>query len=319
MKAFNYGLVALTLFSLLGCQTTNKAIGVKSENGTPQCGYEEMASNEYMLSEFIRGKYITNVISSVSNSYGDPQFNNKEYFAPLAHQKFKFTDEEFKNAYYYLNGNPKVNLKSDTVELNGVPYTYRNNSKVKIITEGCLEYWFERGTYITSTVQNVEKADGGNFILKDYFDVLGKNNLSINNEKATIEHDKFTNTSTIKSSYDNKMLLRAWYKSSELKKPKTIQLYADVVFLDSWGHLDTAYTDDSNVRKLTKIGTDVDCSGKSLIGSCYLTETVGVEIPVEYLENKKDGFEVKVMGSGSKVIKVKGYLVKQMLDALASL
>ncbi|GAA78187.1 hypothetical protein [Pseudoalteromonas sp. BSi20495] len=320
-KSFSLLLIAI---GLAGCQSTSstpKSVGNKLDNGVVDCGYNNIDSAEYIKAPDYKMRYITNIFSSDPTAQYEKQFNNPSYFAPLATEKFKITSTEIKNKYYYNNatGKPNSRLKTDNVLIDGNRYEYQNASDVKVITESCKVYWLKRIQYIEQTVSNVSLSDGSDFVVKNYEEILGANNFrKFNPPEAKVTYDKFTKISKIESTFDNSLMLRTWVKNNVKDKPKKIQIYADVHFLDKWGHLSKAFTETGLVTEITKIDTDIDCSNSKLLGGCSLTETIGISLPYSFYESHKQGFEVKVQGTRSKVIKVKDYQVQQILDAVAS-
>jgi hypothetical protein len=316
--------ILLIIASLNGCQSISSApetVGNTLDNGVIDCGYENINSAEYVKAPDYKMKYITNIFSSDPTSISEKQFYNQSYFAPLATEKFKITSTEIKNKYYYgTAGEPNSRLKKDNKIIDGERYEYQNASDVKIITESCKVYWLKRGQYMDLTVRNLRLADGSEFKVSNYEDLLGSNNfMKFTAPEAKVTYDKFTKTSKIESTLDRNLMLRTWMKDNSVGRPKEIQIYADVRFLDKWGHLEKAFTETGIVTEITKIDTDIDCSTKRLLGGCSLTETVGVSLPYAFYESNKQGFEVKLQGTRSKVIKVKDYQIQQVLDAVTKL
>jgi len=155
--------------------------------------------------------------------------------------------------------------------------------------------------------------------LDDYKFILGEKNLKpFQIPPAKIENDKFKNTIKITGLYDNNMMFRAWGSTKTGKlNDSNVQLYADVKFLENWAQLEQAYDENANERKLVKIDKDANCSNKYL--GCQLTETVGVELPINYLKTKPNGFELKVSGKQERILKIASYQIKQILDAVKNL
>lgn len=309
-------LIAIS-FLVTGCQTTApKATLATSSVNTPSeqttklgCGYDENNQPEYELTDLAK-QYVTNSIKSTPNGNYDPQYNNKKYFDPVVNNTFKFSVETQKNKFY------ERFQKDDIFELNGKPYIYSGYEMVKIITSSCQVFWYERGNYASQTMRNIQRADGNKFGLTDYQFILGDKNINeFQPPKAKIVHDKFKNSIKITGLYDNNMMFRDWGSTKTGKLDDDyVQLYADVKFLGEWAHLDHAYDEDANRRKLVKIDTDIDCSSDVL--GCQLTETIGIELPISYLETKPNGFEVKVSGKQERVLKISSYQTAQILDAI---
>ncbi|ANQ19622.1 hypothetical protein [Vibrio natriegens] len=156
-----------------------------------------------------------------------------------------------------------------------------------------------------------------------------KNNLSMKPteppapvvpQTAEIERDKFTGKFTIRTHYKDGMMFRAWGDNVSNKLVSDqVQLYADVLCWGEYCSLDSSYDENSNERKLMPIASDVDCSLVKYTGdesSCKITETIGIDIPVSYLKQKRNGFEIKVMGRKSAIIKVSGDQVRQILEGI---
>ena len=286
-----------------GCQTTSTASSSKD------CGYYENNQPEYVLSD--SGKqYITNHVKSTNVGSHEPQFKNKKYFDPVINNAFKFSDTSSKKPFY-------SSLQQDDIfEIDKKLYIYSGYKMVKIITSTCQVFWYERENYARATLSGIRRADGKELNIQDHKFILGKNNLKeFIIPKATIKEDKFKNTIKIIGLYDNGMMFRDWGSIKTRKmNDNSVQLYADVKFLKDWAHLDHAYDEDANRRKLTRIDTDVDCSGVFL--GCWLTETIGIDLPISYLQQKTDGFKVKVAGKKELVLNVSSYQVKQILDAI---
>lgn len=319
-KPFSLLLIAI---GLAGCQSTSstpKSVGNKLDNGVVDCGYNNIDSAEYIKAPDFQMRYITNMFSSDATSVSEKQLYNKSYFSPLATEKFKVTATEIKNKYYYnASGTPNSRLKKDNRIIDGERYEYQNASDVKILTESCKVYWLERGQYIDLTVRNLRLANGGEFKPSNFEELLGSNNFrKFTAPEAKVTYDKFTKISKIESTFDDNLMLRTWMTDGAKDKPSEIQIYSNIRFLDKWGHLSKAFTETGLVTEITKIDTDIDCSTKKLLGGCSLTETIGVSLPYSFYESHKQGFEVKVQGTRSKVIKVKDYQVQQILDAVAT-
>lgn len=323
MKTKLCALLALGL--LAGCQTTSKSnlIGkkVETQSGSvkQECGYDQIQSSEYRVADDYEMKYITNIFSTDPTASYEKNFNNPNFFAPLANEKFKFTSKEIKNKFYYnADGKPNFRLKKDNKIIDGVRYEYQNASDVMVITENCRVYWFERSQYLDITSKGIKNADSSDLTAANYEEIMGPNNFwPFVPPSAEVYFDKFKKTTEIKSSFDSNVMLRTWAR--ENSKPNEIQIYADVKFLDKWGHLERAYTETGETADIVKIQTDVNCETRSVLGACTLTETVGFSFPISFFESNRSGFEIKVEGTRSKIIKVKDYQVSQVLHAISKL
>lgn len=313
---WNLALPAISLSLLIvGCQATAPTVNSGSPSGKTakaECGFYQTDQPEYELTQFAK-QYVTNSVRSVPGESFDPQFRNSNYFKPVMENTFKFSLDTRKHSFY------NKYQKDDIFELGDQSYVYSGYEMVKIITSTCQIFWFERGNFASLTLANVQRADGKELSLSDYKFILGEKNVKpFQIPPAKIENDKFKNTIKITGLYDNNMMFRAWgsTKTGKLNDPN-VQLYADVKFLENWAHLEHAYDENANQRKLVKIDKDANCSNKYL--GCELTETVGIEIPISYLRTKPDGFELKVSGKQERILKIPNYQIKQILDAVKNL
>ncbi|ELA9389658.1 hypothetical protein [Vibrio diabolicus] len=302
--------IGFTVSILVGCQSTAPTYTGNGSTSAESCNFAGISGTSFTPTAMTR-RYITNTFNSVPDSY-DPQLSNKDYFAPLQTESFKFTGKTIPKK---LASRFK---KEDRVEIDEKPYVFSGFEWAEVVTESCKVYWYERGNYVKTMKEGVVKSDGTDFTIADYKSFFGEKNFrEFVVAPAEVKRDKFKETITIRGDYDDGILFRAWGSTKTNKLlDNTVQLYADVKFRENWAFLDSAYDEDANKRKLTKIDSDTDCSTSSLGLGCILTETVGIEIPISYLETKPNGFEIKVSGKSESIIKVKGYQVRQILDGV---
>lgn len=295
---------------MFGCQSTAPTYTGSNNSSSEECNFTEISGTSFTPTALTK-RYITNSFKSSPDSY-DPQLSNKDYFAPLQTESFKFTGKTVPKKL------ASTFKKEDRIEIDGKPYVFNGFEWAEIVTESCKVYWYDRGNYVKLMKEDVVKSNGTDFTVIDYKSLLGTKNFhEFIIPPAEVTRDKFKETITVRGDYDDGILLRTWGSTRTNKLlDDTIQLYADVKFRENWAFLDSAYDEDANERKLTKIDTDTDCSASSLGLGCMLTETVGIEIPISYLEAKQNGFEIKVSGKSESIIKVKGYQVRQILDGI---
>lgn len=302
--------IGFTASILTGCQSTAPTYTGNGTSSDNSCNYASISGTSFTPTVMTR-RYITNRFKSSPDSY-EPQLSNKDYFSPLQTESFKFTGKTIPKK---LSSTYK---KEDRVEVDGNPYVFSGFEWAEVVTESCKLYWYDRGNYVKVMKEEVVKSNGTDFTIADYKSFFGEKNFrELVISPAEVERDKFKETITIRGDYDDGILLRAWgsTKTNKLLN-NTVQLYANINFMENWAFLDSAYDEDANKRKLTKIDTDTDCSTSSLGLGCKLTETVGIEFPISYLETKPDGFEVKVSGKSEAIITVKGYQVRQILNGV---
>ena len=95
------------------------------------------------------------------------------------------------------------------------------------------------------------------------------------------------------------------------KEVKFIQLYTNLYFIDKWGFVKNAVDTNGVYHDVTKISTDTSCSSSG----CTLTETIGIDLSLDFLKNNQNGFEIKAFGTREKIINVPSVMIKSFLKA----
>lgn len=317
----NKFLLLVLVLVFTGCQATgtaNKSVINKTKTSSSlvtkiddsQCSAEVYAAIAGPEFSYIgKDKYLKlyfNVVSDSSNY----KYTDADYL-PLSGLKFKFTGTLAPKEFKSQNPYKKV------ITIDGVPVEFDSNIKSAVITESCHTYWFSghiNYDYITGESAGIfEKIDKTKLTVEDFKYVYGPDNVKPYAPKVKIDVDKFAKTATISTEYQDSLMLRAWTDSGLSKKPKEIQIYTEIMLLD-WAHFDRAISDDGNKRTLVRIDTDVrNCGG---VLGCQVYETVGVSVPLGYVEKNVEGFEVQVYGQQKKVIKVPKYQITSILEAI---
>lgn len=144
-----------------------------------------------------------------------------------------------------------------------------------------------------------------------------------------ITHDKFEKSTQVKGArtlratndFYDKTFFRAWVvdesRTKELGIPEGLdftpmQLYVIAHGYD-WMFLDRAMDINGQEFTVKRIDSDVSCS----TAACSHFEHVGVDITKKYLQEHKEGFELKLAGrGGAKIITVSKEQIEQILTAL---
>ncbi|WP_143872537.1 hypothetical protein [Catenovulum sediminis] len=317
MKHQNFHILLIGLV-LMGCQATGPTSQntytskstAKNLNDCTSESYNNLPGPEFSYTG--EARYVNhyfNVVPDSSNyKYG------KDYYTPLIESKFKFTGDLAPNEFKYHNPYIKV------LEVDGVAVQFKSNVNSLVVTESCKPFWFSGHVNYNNTLgrgaQIFKKTDGSRVDLNDFQFIYGKSNVTPYEATAVVDIDKFSKRATIKTKYTDGLMLRAWSDSELSKKPDQIQVYKEISLKD-WSYFDRAISDDGQARKLVKIDTDVrDCDGTF---GCWVYETIGVTVPLDYVKNNKDGFEIQVYGKQKSIIKVPKYQISAMLKFLESI
>lgn len=300
--------IALTA-SMTGCMTTQQAtestmVPTKSVDSqqVKNCVYDSMPGSEF--------SYI-----------GDPKYFSLYFEDDQGYLGRSNIGETLKGKKFKFSGNLKpgataINTYPKVLNIQGKDYSFASNVDTAVMFEGCsTALWFKGHVNYNALIEkrSFEKIDKTPFNAQDLAYAYGTKNVKEASYEPIITTDEFDDSSTIKTEYQDRMLLRTWSNSTLTKKPKSFQVYADLLFLHDWGHIRTARTKDGKVHELTKIDTDVDCSGSF---GCSLTETVGVTLPISMLQKNPNGFQIKFYGTREQVISVSGYHVKTLLEGI---
>ncbi|MET4695230.1 hypothetical protein [Endozoicomonas lisbonensis] len=299
--------IATAVFLLTGCATTSQNNNSSAENAPKsinenQCHYNNMPGAEFIYVG--TPKYFSLYFEGDNGYLGKSDIGTK-----LKGKKFKFSGNLAQEKSYQKKYRKILNINGNDIQ-------FDSNVKTAVLFENCeTALWF-KGHVNYDRVQNEDtfiKVDGQPFNVNDLAYAYGTNNVKPAEYKANIEIDGFAKRATIKTEFQDKVMLRAWSDSKMKTKPNEFQVYVDLGFLGDWGHITSARTRDGNKYSVTKINTDVDCSGNL---GCYLTETVGVSLPISFLEENKNGFDIKFYGMQQREVKISGYHVKSLLQGL---
>ena len=282
---------AILVLFISGCATSPQKNSALSENAPKsnsesKCQYSNMPGAEFIYVG--EPKYFSIYFEGDHGYLGGSDIGTK-----LQGKKFKFSgnlaqEEPFKKKY------------KKNVNIGGVDVQFDSNVKTAVLFDNCeTALWFTgHGNYNRIQEKNTFiKADAQPFNINDLTYAYGSNNVKPVEYKVKVDVDDFADIATIKTEFQDKIMLRTWSDSNLKTKPKEFQIYVDLVFFGDWGHIDSARTRDGKKHSITKIGTDVDCGGSF---GCYLTETVGVSLPISFLEKNKNGFDMKFYGSLQK-------------------
>ena len=194
----------------------------------------------------------------------------------------------------------------------GKKYVYADGF-YKGITEDCdivyfeSKYLFEDYSGILTT-QDYQPLDGDNKIeLTKHFENL------ISGLKISVTQDEFEGDKWLKTPVIDNTFLRALIDLNT-NQLRFIQIYSTTEHYSDWAHLDSAKDRRQKSFELVQVDKDVDCSGA--VG-CIMYESVGINIPIDYLVNHPDGIEIQASGrKGKSLIYVPSNSVKLMLEAL---
>ncbi|MDA0125983.1 MULTISPECIES: hypothetical protein [Vibrio] len=298
--------------SLTGCMATQQATksaitptnSVSSQPATT-CVYESMPGAEFSYTG--ESKYFSLYFEDDQGYLGRSNIGET-----LKGKKFKFSGN-LKPDHKAFNKYPKV------LNIQGKDYSFDSNVSTAVMFEGCsTALWFKGHVNYNALIEKkgFEKTNASPFDANDLAYAYGTENVKEASYEPIITTDEFADSSTIKTEYQDRILLRTWSNGKLTRTPKVFQVYADLLFLNDWGHIRTARTKDGKVHELTRIDTDVDCSGSF---GCSLTETVGVTLPLSMLEKNPNGFEIKFYGTREQVVSISSYHVKTLLAGISQI
>ncbi|MGF1694011.1 hypothetical protein [Photobacterium kagoshimensis] len=298
-------IMAACVISFSGCMTTTQ--GIESTSGiiNNKCSYDNLNSNEFVYTG--DPKYFSIYFESDRGYLGKSNIGEQ-----LQGKKFKFSGINKPNDKIF-------NKYTKIMNINGIDYQFDSNVKTAVMFEDCISaLWFKGHVNYNEIkeLKSFKKINGSSFSENDLAFTYGINNVKRAKHEALIDIDDFANTATIKTKYQDGILLRAWSNNKLTQKPKDFQLYVDLKFSGDWGHVKTARTKDGTIYNLTKIDTNADCSGTF---GCILTETVGVTLPISLLKTNQNGFDVKFYGTKNKVITVSSYHIKSLNNGISKL
>jgi len=310
----NLGIWGVFLFFLSGCQLTAPEKYTGNSTNSNICTFNDIKGKTYRVSPWYKD-YVKNTF------FYDPKpgmfkQNDKTKYRSLIEQSFKILETgvvtvgDTANRASYLS----EYRYSDAI-IAGVIYKVDRTYSTKVVTEDCSIYYLEGGQSPHALKLDIVNNDSSKLNEADIPYFFAKQALQARNMEAKVKFDKFTQSVKISTpEYEG-----AFIRGLVNKKTNTIsyiQLYVDAVFSGNWGFLKHALDADGNHHHVTKISTDADCSYSHL--GCKLTETVGVALTKEFLENNKNGFEIKVFGTSSIIVKVPKQVVLSFLEAINS-
>jgi len=297
---------------LVGCQATGPVKYQGSGAESAGCDYGSIEGDEYTLTDSTK-PYVTNIFFYDSTKEKVWQLD-KGMYTDLVSGNFKVvevgvvTQEDINAKKPFLS-----KYRYFQEEYNGELLKRDKSFSTKVVTQNCSVYYLHGGTGKKSLTSSIAKSTGESLSDKDVMKVFGKTVFVELDLAASIKYDKFDKRYKVTTPTHNKMLLRGSI-NEDTHGVSYIQLYADLTFLEKWGFVKHATDTDGVNHEVTKISTDTDCSSRVL--GCVLTETIGVSLSRDFLEQKKEGFEIKVYGTKEAILKVPGKLVESFLEGL---
>lgn len=186
-------------------------------------------------------------------------------------------------------------------------YKYDSGYSTKIVTADCKIYYLSMSKI--SEYQNlIKNSDNTKLSEKDLLNIIGEKPLKKLEFESDITYDKFTKVNAVTTPYLNNMAIRGNFSNKEVK---FIQLYTNLYFIDKWGFVKNAVDTNGVYHDVTKISTDTSCSNTG----CTLTETIGIDLSLDFLKNNQNGFEIKAFGTREKIINVPSVMIKSFLKA----
>lgn len=299
-------LILASTFALAACQTTGPVTKFSDDKCNAEI-YSNIAGPEFIYVG--EAKYVTNYFD-VAYDISNYKYDNISY-NPLIGNKFKFAGKLAPKEFKSQNPYTKV------ITIDGKNIEFSSNVKSMVVTKSCHAFWFSgHANYDIVTGERAgtfEKSDKSKVSLEDFKFAYGLENVKNYAPEAKIDIDKFAKTATITTTYQDSLMLRAWTDHKLSKKPTYIQIYTKIFLMD-WAHFDRAISDDGKARKLVKIDTDVRNCGN--IMGCQIYETVGIHVPLSYVEKNKDGFEVQAYGKQKEIIKIPKYQITEILNVI---
>lgn len=307
MKKQSYFLVVVSAALLLsGCATSGSVVMSPSLlNGSKNCSYSAISGNEYKLSELTKQYPSNKFFFDASTDLGQLE---KSSYADLVNGTFKVVDSGIMTAHDTLYASI---YEPENITLNGVPYKKEKSLSTKLVTSSCTVFYL-RGSETESNIRDsIVKSNGKAVDDNDVKTLIGDKTLSQVSFTATKKYDRFTKSSDIETEEFNGMLIRGLQdKDGRLV---FTQLYTDLTFTGDWGNINAAIDEDGKMHEIKKINTDADCSGSY---GCKLTETVGVLLTKDFLIKHKNGFDIKFIGSLSKIVSVPKPMISAYLSAI---
>lgn len=321
--------VVISVFFLVGCaeknspelnqnfQTTNTTQNMKSsltskevdlgmciDEGSSGCGYHKIKGKAFKYSG--SGEYMYQYFSYNPNIEDYKQMNTSNY-SSLIKYNFKVLETGLTTSITkkYLEFLSPFRYTDDIFD-NAV-YRYDSSSSSKIITEDCKVY-YTNGNFLSAYIRDIKNVDKTELSTNDLSIIFGEKGFKKLDFESEITYDKFTKDTKITTPLLKNILIRGNYQNN---KVVFIQLYANLYFDNSWGFIKNAVDTDSKQHNVTRISTDTSCTKTG----CTLTETVGIDLSLDFLKKNQNGFEIKAYGTREKIITVPSVMVKSFLKA----
>ena len=270
-----------------------------------------MPGPAYRLSDLQR-QYVTNMF------FFDPTKEklgqlSKDRYASLVNGPFKVAETGIVTAEDIRARQPVFSqYRYFQEEYEGKLYRRDKTFSTRVVASDCSNFYLS-GNSIKITLQSgILATDGSRLNDSQLLEVIGRQSLEPLGLTARIQYDRFEKRFKVATPVYNRILLRGSVDDSG--KVVLVQLYADLIFNESWGFIRSALDTDGRSHEVTKISTNTDCSSR--IVGCMLTETVGVTLDQSFLEGKRSGFEIKAFGTKEQIIKVPGPMVEAFLAGL---
>ena len=186
-------------------------------------------------------------------------------------------------------------------------YKYDSAYSTKVVTQDCKIYYLN-WRILSDYKKIIKNSDNSELNEKDLLTIIGEKPLTKLEFESDIVYDKFTKVNAVTTPYLNNMAIRGNFSNKEVK---FIQLYTNLYFKNKWGFIKNAVHTNGSYHDVTKISTDTSCSSSG----CTLTETIGIDLSLDFLKNNQNGFEIKAFGTSERIINVPSVMVKSFLKA----
>ncbi|MDB4224305.1 hypothetical protein N9850_11070 [Granulosicoccus sp.] len=321
-----FRVVSLLVFSILvhACAQTGpqrEAAKVSSSSqisdgnsSASPCGYSDIAGSEYRLTATF-APYASNMFFfDAERSGGMAQLNSAAY-ETLSRQPFKVVATGLLTADAKVARQPYLaQYRYSEIILGGDLFKIDKGNSTKVLTEDCSVYYFKVGQTPKFLEESIVQNNGQPLTTEQFINLTGPTALVPVNTNAKIEIDRFTGEYKVTTPYFDSMLLRGTVNGTT-GELNFAQLYSDLVFFGDWGSIRSAIDTQAKLYEVTKIDTEADCSSSRLTG-CRLTETIGVTLGEDFLEQNREGFELRFQGSKTREITIPGSLVRSFLEGI---
>ena len=298
-----YILFITVLIILTGCAGNSPEIYQSGDSKT--CSYDKIQGKSFKYTgemEYIDlyFKYDPNVEfePNIPINYNSIKFNNFKIL-----QTGLITEYNIKH-----NREPMfANFRYNEDIIGEYAYKYDSGYSTKIVTADCKIYYLNKEK-ISEYKKDIKNSDNTELNGQDLLDIIGEKPLKKLEFESDITYDKFTKVNAVTTPYLNNMAIRGNFSNKEVK---FIQLYTNLYFIDKWGFVKNAVDTNGVYHDVTKISTDTSCSNTG----CTLTETIGIDLSLDFLKNNQNGFEIKAFGTREKIINVPSVMIKSFLKA----